>query len=240
VLTHDGFDGSEPHWVDRAPGGTTPDGTEVGADYVVGSCGGAGGAGGGSGGAGGGAGGAGGSVAGSGGGGGRTTSVLLGAPARLVGGGTAQVRGSIVPPRGGVPVDLTVTGRSSLFRRAVTRPDGTFSVSLPIGETTRVRAVAEGIGSQTKTVLVRSTVRIRMRKLRGGGVRVTGAVKPALPGRVLLVRTTSPTPSARKTLTRGSRFTFRLKKPRPGRYQAVFIPSRGRAERSTSNTGAIR
>ena len=36
VLTYDGSDGVEPHWVDRAPGGVTPDGIEFGADYVVG------------------------------------------------------------------------------------------------------------------------------------------------------------------------------------------------------------
>ena len=43
VLTYDGIDGVEPHWVDRAPGGVTPDGIEFGADYVVGGLSGSGG-----------------------------------------------------------------------------------------------------------------------------------------------------------------------------------------------------
>src|SRR4051794_36141696 len=38
VLTYDGITGTDAHWVDRAPGGVTPDGTEFGADYVVGLC----------------------------------------------------------------------------------------------------------------------------------------------------------------------------------------------------------
>ena len=45
-----------------------------------------------------------------------------------------------------------------------------------------------------------------------------------------------PRPAAR----RGGRFTLRLRAPRAGRYQVVFIPSGERAERSTSNTGVIR
>ena len=40
VLTYDGEEAGQPHWVDRAPGATTPDDTSPGADYVAGSCGG--------------------------------------------------------------------------------------------------------------------------------------------------------------------------------------------------------
>jgi membrane-bound lytic murein transglycosylase B len=43
-----------------------------------------------------------------------------------------------------------------------------------------------------------------------------------------------------RTTAQGGRFTLRLKHPRPGRYQAIFIPTGERAERSTSNTGVIR
>ena len=38
ALTYDGATGTAPHWVDRAPGGVDPAGTEVGADFVAGSC----------------------------------------------------------------------------------------------------------------------------------------------------------------------------------------------------------
>ncbi len=215
VLTWDGV-GVEPHWVDRAPGGVTPAGTEYGADYRVGPCGGAGGT-------------AGLSV----------SSVQLRARSKLVGGGKVTVKGSIAPARGGVPVELTAKARRAVVRKLTTRADGTFSVSMPVSETTQLRAVAGGIGSQTQTVTVVSKVRIKVRHLRGGGVLVRGKVRPKLPGRVLLLRTTSAIPSAR-TVARKGRFTFRFKHLRRGTYQAVFIPSKGRAERATSNRGVIR
>jgi hypothetical protein len=84
-----------------------------------------------------------------------------------------------------------------------------------------------------------SKTRITVLSAGDGGVLVRGQVNPALPGRVLLLRTTGVKPSARTSASKG-RFTFRLKDPQPGRYEAVFIPSRGRAERSTSNKGVIR
>jgi hypothetical protein len=219
ILTYDGLDSpTELHWVDRAPGGETPDGTEYGADYVLGSCQGTGQPGQPS----------------------ATTSVVLSAPRRLVGGGKARVTGTVAPARAGVPVTLTSTaGRRSVDRRLTTGDGGRFSVTLPVSETTRLRAVAEGIGSQTRTVTVVSTIRIKVRRLRGGGALVTGRVRPALPGRVLLLRTTSSRPSARATPRRGQ-FRIRMRNPRRGRYQAVYVPSGRRAERSTSNTGTIR
>ena len=214
-MTYDG-DGL----IDRAPGGTTPGG-EYGADYVVGSCGGTGGGGGGGGGPAG------------------ISSVQLRAPAKRVGAGPVRVRGSIAPARGGVPVELSVRARSRVVRRLTTRADGTFSTSIRLSETTRVRATAGGLGSQTRTVAMLSRTRITVRHMPDGGVLVQGRVNPALPGRVLLLRTTAVKPSARTSARKG-RFTFRLKDPRPGRYEAVFIPSKGRAERSTSNKGVIR
>ena len=224
VLTYDGVDPSGPHWVDRAPGGTTPGGSEYGADYIVGSCGAAGPGGGGPGG-------------GSGPGG--VASVQLRAPAKRVGAGPVRVRGSITPARGGVSVDLTVAARRRVVRRLATRADGTFSTSVRLSQSSRLRAVAGGIRSQTRTVKMFSKTRITVRRMRDGGVLVRGRVNPSLPGRVLLLRTTAVKPSAR-TAARKGRFRFRLKNPRPGRYQAVFIPSKGRAERSTSNKGVIR
>jgi hypothetical protein len=84
-----------------------------------------------------------------------------------------------------------------------------------------------------------SKTRITVRRLRAGRVLVRGRVNPALPGRVLLLRGNAVKPSAR-TFARKGRFKFRFNRIRPGRYQAVFIPSKGRAERSTSNKGVVR
>jgi hypothetical protein len=223
VLTYDGVTAGEPHWVDRAPGGTKPAGAEFGADVVAGSCG----------------------TAGPGGPAGppgavTTTAVALEAPRRVAGGGRVALGGRVTPARAGVAVELTATARRrTVTRHAVTQADGTFSRVLRIGETTRVRAVAETIGSQTRTLRVVPRVRIRIRERAGEDVAVKGRIRPALPGRVLLLRrgAVDPTATAR---TRGGRFTLRLRAPRAGRYQVVFVPSGERAERSTSNTGVIR
>lgn len=220
ALTSDGPPTGGEHWVDRAPGGTTPDGTEVGADVTAGACGavaplvpvvpGAPPA---------------------------VTAIRLSAPATLTGGGTAKVRGAVVPAQGGVAVTIRATARRSSSRTVTTAADGTFAADLPLAERTTLRATAGAIGSQTLTVRMLSRVRLAARRVRGGW-RLTGTVSPRLPGRVLLLRTTSATPTARATV-RAGRFSIRLKRPRKGRYQAVFIPSGARAERSTSNTKAL-
>jgi hypothetical protein len=223
VLTWDDAPAPYPaHWVDRGPGGTTPDGTEYGADYVVGSCGASGGG-----------------PGGPGPGPGGLSSVKLSAPSKRVGAGRVTVRGSVTPARSGVPVEVTAKGRRSLTRGVTTAADGTFSARLRLTETTAVRAAAGGLGSPTLTIKMFSRTRIKVKRLRGGGVLVSGRVSPALPGRVLLLRTTAVRPSARTTARKG-RFRFRLRHARRGRYEAVFIPSRGRAERSTSNKGVIK
>ncbi|HYI17459.1 MAG TPA: hypothetical protein VD836_02065 [Solirubrobacteraceae bacterium] len=223
ALTYDGVTAGEPHWVDRAPGATTAAGTEYGADVVAGSCGPAA------------PGGPGGTP-----GGATTTAVALDAPRRVRGGGRVVVGGRVTPARAGVEVELAATARRrTVTRRAMTQADGTFSLVLRVAETTRVRAVAEMIGSQTRTLRVVPRVRIRMRARPGGAVAVTGRIRPALPGRVLALRRGAVAPAATGR-TRGGRFTLRLRAPRAGRYQVVFIPSGERAERSLSNTGVIR
>ncbi len=119
VLTYDG-DGP----IDRAPGGTTPIGSEYGADYVVGSCGGAGAPGRG--------------PAGAGWRRGRRRGVLgPAASARQAGWGRPRARSRQRRPdaSAGVPVELTVTGRRAVVRRLTTSADGTFSTS--------IRAVAD-------------------------------------------------------------------------------------------------
>jgi hypothetical protein len=217
VLTYDGIGADGPHWVDRAPGGVSPDEAAFGADYVVGSC-----------------------VSGGPGpdpsGGSSTTAVLLDSRRRVVGGGRTEVSGRVLPARAGVRVAVTATAKRTRMRRAVTQADGSFSLLLALGETTRVRAVAEGIGSQTRTITVVSRIRIKVRR---GGRLIAGRVRPALPGRVLLLRGDAVEPVA-KVRPRDGRFRIRLANPRRGRYQAVYIPSARRAERSTSNTGVIR
>jgi hypothetical protein len=232
VLTSDGFDGpGAPHWVDRAPGGISPAESAFGADFVVGTC------------AGGDIGaGPGGGTGGPGATGGGLSSVFLSVTPRRRGSGTETVSGRIAPARGGVPVVITATravGGRATRHTATTAGDGRFSISVPIAETTRLRAVAEGLGSQTRTVTVVAKVRIKVRRLRSGAAVITGTVSPAVPGRVLWLRTTAITPSARATVQDG-RFTFRLKRPAKGRYQALFSPTGDRVERATSNTGTIR
>ncbi len=235
VLTYDGITDGVPTWVDHAPGGESPTDPARGADYVVGSC------------------------------DGpvtttptgtttgtttsttgtttqpvlRTSAVQLTAPVRITGGGRRTITGRVLPARGGVPVALTATGDGTVVTHLKTSNDGSFTVTTPINETTRFRAVAEGIGSQTVTVTVRSTVHVTVKRLRSGVTRVTGRFKPALPGRVLWLRTTSVRASASAHVSTG-RFTFRLRHPVRGRYQAVYIPSGARAERSVSNIGVIK
>jgi hypothetical protein len=227
VLTYDGIEGGQPHWVDRGPGGTTPAGSEYGADYVVGSCFGA-------------PAGPGGDPGTDPGAGAPTTSAIsLQAPRRMTGSGKATIRGHVTPARGGVSVTVTAKARRTLTRTVTTAADGSFKVALPVSETTSVRAVADGLGSQTYTIKMYSRVRIKVRTLKSGAVVVTGTTSPKLTGRVLLLRSNAVRPSARTT-ARNGRFKFRLRHPRPGRYQAVYIPRGGRAERSTSNTGVIR
>jgi hypothetical protein len=221
VLTYDGIIGPDAHWVDRAPGGVSADGAEFGADYVLGSC-------------------ATGTPAPP----GTTptpttTAIALTAPKKLTGAGRAKVTGKLTPARAGVAVDITATGRGTLTRRVTSGADGSFSVTLPLSETTRVRAVAEGLGSQTLTVKMYSKVRVKLRRLKSGTVVVSGTTSPKLGGRILWLRSNAVKASARTT-ARNGRFELRLKSPRPGRYQAVFIPSGDRAERSTSNSGVIR
>lgn len=215
VLTYDGITGGVPDWVDQAPGGTPPNGTARGADYVVGSCGATGPEG--------------------------VAAVQLSAPKRIVGARQVTVSGRVVPARAGVEVELTSSGRGQRSVRLQTDATGTFSTRLKIGEATELRAVAGGIGSQTVTVAVRSKVRLKLRTLRSGAVRIAGRIDPALPGRLLLLPNGEIEPT-RKARAKGNRFAFRFGPGRlaPGGYQVVYIPEAGRAQRSTSNVVRVR
>jgi hypothetical protein len=224
VVTYDGISGGVPDWVDHAPGGTDPGEASFGADYVVGSC-------------------ATGTAPPSG-----TpvptptnavTALELDAPTKVTGRRTVTVRGKVSPARAGVAVTLTRTARSTATSRMTTAADGTFSARIAIGETTKLRATANGIGSRQLTVTAHTKVKIKVSNRKDGSAVVTGKVDPKLPGRVLWLRSNAVTPSA-KTTTRNGTFRLRLKHPRPGRYQVVVIPTGDRAERATSNTGVIR
>jgi hypothetical protein len=230
VLTYDGINGGVPDWVDQAPGGDEPTDSARGADYLVGSCnaGGGGSGGGGTGGPGGGTGNA-------------ISAVTLSAPSKLTGGGRAIVSGTVSPARAGVAVSIRRVARATKVSHVTTEADGSFAVALAVKETTRLQAVAGGIHSGTLTVTVRSRTRLRVRHPKRGAAYLRGTVAPALPGRALLLRPNSPTVIARRAVAHG-RFTFRPTRHRRlhGRYQVVFVPSHGRAQRSTSNTARVR
>jgi hypothetical protein len=221
VLTYDGISGGVPDWVDHAPGGNDPADAARGADYTAGSCG---------------------VTATPTPGGGTTpatTSVQLRAPAKVTGRKTVTITGKVLPARAGVSVTLTRTAHATAATRTTTAADGTYRVRVPIGETTRLRAVADGVGSSELTITARSRVRVKLTRADDGSVTVTGTVDPRLPGKVLWLRTNAVRPSARTT-TRNGTFRLRLEQPRHGRYQAVVIPDGDRAERATSNPGVIR
>ena len=226
VLTYDGVSNGTPHWVDAAPGGTTPETVTAGADYVLGSC--------------------------------RPsaapipgdpvigaapatlTAVQLTAPARVVGAKKATLTGTVTPARAGVTVNIAATTRPrTTTLTATTAADGSVSVPTTINERTTWRATAEGLGSQTLTTRVIARVSATVRRTASGGAVVTGTVSPDLPGRVLWLRTDQVSASATARSTKG-RFTLRLKHPKAGRYQALFIPSKARAERALSTRKTIR
>jgi hypothetical protein len=213
----------------------TPSEAVFGADYVVGSCQPNGPA-------------AGGGTAGSGTVGAsaptmRTTALALITRRRLVGSGRVRAAGRVVPARGCATVVVTAKASGSskppVVRYARTLSDGSYVVSLPLSETSTISAVGDGINAQTRVITVHSAVRMRPRRLKGGKTVVSGFVTPRLPGRVLLLRTNAAAPSA-TTRTRNGHFRFAARRLPRGRYQAVFIPSGNRAERSTSASGAIR
>lgn len=216
VLTYDGITAGVPDWVDQAPGGPPPNGVARGADYVVGSCG----------------------ASAPGGG---ISAVQLGAPKRIVGARKVTVSGRVVPAQAGVAVELTSSGRGTKTTRLTTDAAGAFSARLSLREATELRALAGGIGSQTVTVAVKSKVRLAARRLRSGAVRISGRLDPALPGRVLLLAAGEIEP-VRTKKTGGKRFSVRFGPGRldPGRYQVVYIPRAGLAERSTSNAIRVR
>jgi hypothetical protein len=224
--------------VDQAPGGVLADDPARGADYVVGSC--ALGAGAGIGGGPGATGAAGAGAAGTG-ASGSVSSVLLRAPKRLVGGGTATITGRIVPARAGVDVAVVRRGAALVSSHTRTAANGSFKVRVRVRETVQVRATAAGRRSDTLTVTVTSKVHVRVKRLAGGVVGISGTYAPALPGKALLLGRFSAKPVATRTV-RGGRFSFRLRRSRVprGGLQVVVVPSRNRAERATSNTVTFR
>jgi hypothetical protein len=236
VVTYDGIVSGSPTWVDHAPGGVAPGDIARGADYTVGSCT--------PGSTGGGPGGGPTGPAGPGGPGGtaQTTAVLLKGPSRLTGAGDATLTGKVTPARAGLPVTVTRTaGKRSAVSQTSTLADGTFKLVVPVAEVTTVRAEAGGLRSQSLVIGVRSKVRIRFRRSRTGAVAITGTYSPSLPGRAQLIATDAVRPRASRSVSGGT-FTLRFAKGklRRGRYQVVFIPSKARAERSTSNTISVK
>jgi hypothetical protein len=218
ALTYDGTSADGlPHWVDQAPGVDKPGDPARGTDFTVGSC-------------------VGGQPSGN-----AVTAVELKAPKRVRGGAVVEVSGRVVPAIAGVAVELTQRDRRTKVLRATTGADGGFTLRLAVHESTELRAVAAGVSSATVGVSVASLVKIRVRELRSGAVRVLGQLRPALPGRLLLLGAEEVAPSATRAAGK-RRFAFRFGagKLAPGRYQVVYVPAKGRAERSTSNTVTVR
>lgn len=203
------------HWVDRAPGATTPIGTTFGADFVVGTC-------------------VPGSLPD-----GSVVAVSLRGPSTKKGGGRMRIGGSVIPAAGGIPVRIELSGAKKSVVSVVTDASGEYLANPLVTETTTMRAFAGNVRSGEVTTTMRPLTRIRVRKLRGNRTRIVGTVNPKLPGRVLLLRSGEYRPSAR-TRTRRGAFKFTLRRPQEGGYRAVFIPDKGRAERSTSNKGTIK
>jgi hypothetical protein len=170
----------------------------------------------------------------------RTTAVTLSAPSRLTGGGRAIITGAVVPARAGVSVAISRAAHRTRSGHVTTEADGSFALIATVQETTRVQALADGIHSGTLTIDVRSRTRLRVRHARRGPY-LAGAVVPKLPGRALLLRPNSPAVIASRAVS-GGRFSFRSVRHHRlhGAYQVVYVPSHGRAERSTSHTARVR
>ena len=205
VMTSDGVDAGVPHWVDRAPGGTTPDSGEFGADLLVGAC----------------------SAGATG-----PTGVTLSGPGRVIGAGTARVTGAVAGADAGVPVSIIAVGTATATYSATTTAGGVFAARVPIRATTTIRAAAAGLGSPTITIISRE--RAAVRGTPRAGTTLTVAVSPALPGRALLLRPVGFQPMA-TTRVRGGTAVFRVPTSAVGRAQVVIIPDGARAERGQSS-----
>src|SRR5207237_9556983 len=130
-----------PTWVDHGPGGEAPSDPTVGADYIVGSC----------------------DAPAPPGVTPKTTSVTLSAPRAVTGAKTVTVTGKVSPARAGVPVTITRDAAKDATTAVTSAADGSFSARIAIGETTRLRAVAEGIGSNQLTVTATVKVKIKLK-----------------------------------------------------------------------------
>ena len=102
-----------------------------------------------------------------------------------------------------------------------------------------MRAEANGISSQTRTITVRSTVTIKATRLATGKTRIKGVTSPWLPGRVQLIKTTAFVPAASKQI-QGGAFSFNPRRLSPGRWQVIYTPAGGRAVRSISPAVRVR
>ena len=126
-------------------------------------------------------------------------------PSTLKGGlgKTVTVTGNVLPAREDVFVALTREAKlSAKFTYLHTDEDGAFAVTIPVDETTELRAIAESISSQTLTVTMNSTVKIAKQRLTRGRGRVRpGTVSPTLPGRLLLLPSNAFKPTQTKQIS---------------------------------------
>ena len=170
---------------------------------------------------------------------GSCTAVSIMGPASVKGAKTVNISGHVEPEADDTPVTITRQGLTTLVTTTQTDEHGAYSVQVPVRETTKIRATANGIDSQTRTITVRSTVKISAVRLRNGKTRITGVTGPWLPGRVQLIKTTAFSPAASKQIA-GGKFSFPARRLSPGRWQVIYTPSGGRAVRSISPAVRVR
>ena len=227
VLTYDGGTGADLHWVDRAPGGDdarrrrssapTTSSARAAAAWPARPAR---------------------AAAPATDHGGRSST----RPARVVGGGSAHGRRPRRARRGPASrVALTATARAAgRAPRAVTQADGSFSLLLPIGETTR-RARRRGGDRLADAHDHRRLDGPHPRAPAGAAARP----RPRAPStRAARPRAAAPPRRRRAHRHREAPATgasrFRLAPPARGPLPGRLHPVRRRAERSTSNTGVIR
>jgi hypothetical protein len=160
------------------------------------------------------------------------------APLAITGPQQVTISGKVLSGDPGVQVTISRRARTTITSQTMTGAGGTFSIKVPVRETTWIKAEGEGLESAERKVTVRARVTIRMRRFPNGSRQIWGLTRPELPGRLLLIRTTAFTASRSKQFA-GGHFRFGLTGIRPGRYQVIYIPANNRAVRDVSNVVVV-
>ena len=166
------------------------------------------------------------------------TSVQLAAPKRVTGRKTVTVTGKVLPARAGRAGHAHAHGEEDGHEQR--RPAPPTARSSCASSSARPRACGPPRTASARgelTVTARSKVKIKVRNRADGSAIVTGTVDPeaSRPSPVAAhERRSTPPPRPPRAATGDSRCVS--SSPKPGRYQVVFIPTGGRAERSVPPT----